>query len=104
MFDVNHIVQAGGLLLVVGIIYAEVGLMVGFFLPGDTLLLSVGIFAAQGKLPLTESIALIALAAILGDNTSYWIGHKLGPRLFHKPNGVVFRQEYIHKSEKFFTK
>lgn len=104
MFDVTHIVAAGGLLLVAAIIYSEVALMLGFFLPGDTLLLSVGIFAAQGKLPLVWSIAVIALAAILGDNTSYHIGHKLGPRLFRKKDGLIFRHEYVERAEKFYEK
>jgi membrane-associated protein len=104
MFDVTHIVAAGGLALIALIIYAEVGLMVGFFLPGDTLLLSAGIFAAQGKLPIVWSIVVIAIAAILGDNTSYFIGHKLGPRLFRKKDGIIFRQEYVQKAEDFYAK
>lgn len=102
MFDVSGIIAAGGLALIVLIVYAEVGLMVGFFLPGDTLLLSAGIFAAQGKLPIEWTIPLIALAAILGDNTGYFIGHKLGPRLFRKKDGIIFRQEYVEKAEKFY--
>lgn len=104
MFDVSHIIAVGGLALVAFIIYAEVGLMVGFFLPGDTLLISAGIFAAQGKLPIVWTIIVIAIAAILGDNTSYLIGHKLGPRLFRKKDGLIFRQEYVAKAELFYEK
>lgn len=102
MLDVTHIIAAGGLALIALIIFSEVGLMVGFFLPGDTLLLSAGIFAAQGKLPIVWTIVVIAIAAILGDNTSYFIGHKLGPRLFRKKDGLIFRQEYVEKAEKFY--
>lgn len=102
MFDVNGIVAAGGLALIALIIYAEVGLMVGFFLPGDTLLLSAGVFAAQGKLPIVWTIVVVAIAAIAGDNTSYFIGHKLGPRLFRKKDRLIFRQEYVEKAEKFY--
>lgn len=102
MFDVNTIIQAGGLALIALIVFAEVGLMVGFFLPGDTLLLSAGIFAAEGKLPLEWTVVVIALAAIAGDNTSYLIGHKLGPRLFRKKDGLIFRHEYVMKAEKFY--
>ncbi|HSW36810.1 MAG TPA: DedA family protein [Candidatus Saccharimonadales bacterium] len=102
MFDVAQIVQAGGLALIAAIVFAEVGLMVGFFLPGDTLLLTAGVFAGQGKLPLAGTIIVIALAAMAGDNTAYLIGHKLGRRLFRKPNGLIFRQEYIVKAEKFY--
>jgi len=104
MLDVTHIVAAGGLALVAAIIYSEVALMLGFFLPGDTLLLSVGIFAAQGKLPLLLSIIIIALAAILGDNTSYHIGNRVGPRLFRKKDGIIFRQEYVARAEHFYGK
>ena len=104
MFDVSHIVAAGGLALIALIIFSEVGLMVGFFLPGDTLLISAGIFAAQGKLPIVWTITVIAIAAILGDNTSYFIGHKLGPRLFRKKDGIIFRQEYVQKAEDFYAK
>lgn len=74
MFDVSHIIQAGGLLLIAAIIFGESGMFIGFFFPGDTLLLSAGIFAAQGKLPLALTITVIALAAIAGDNTGYFIG------------------------------
>ncbi|HVC36466.1 MAG TPA: DedA family protein [Candidatus Dormibacteraeota bacterium] len=102
MFDVNHLIQIWGLTFVAIVVFSEVGLMVGFFLPGDTLLLSAGIFAAQGKLPLIWTIVVIASAAIAGDNTSFWVGHKLGPRLFRKPNGLLFRQEYVTKAEKFY--
>lgn len=104
MFNVTHLIAASGLSLIALIIYAEVGLMIGFFLPGDTLLLSVGILAAQGKLPIIWSIVVIALAAILGDNTSYLTGHKLGPRLFRRPDGIIFRQEYVVKAEQFYDK
>lgn len=104
MFNVAHIIQTGGLLLIAAIIFAESGMMVGFFLPGDTLLFSAGILAAAGKLPLPETIAAIAAAAILGDNIGYQIGRSLGPRLFRKPDGLVFRKDYIERAEKFYEK
>lgn len=104
MFDVVHIIQAGGLLLVAVIIFAESGMMVGFFFPGDTLLLSAGILAASGKLPLLPTIAVIAIAAILGDNTGYQIGRHLGRRLFNKADSLFFRHEYIMRAEAFYEK
>jgi membrane-associated protein len=103
MFDVTHIIQSGGLLLIALIIFAESGMMVGFFFPGDTLLFSAGILAAAGKLPIVLTVAVIAFAAILGDNIGYHIGNKLGPRLFKK-DSLVFRHEYIMRAEKFFEK
>jgi membrane-associated protein len=78
--------------------------MVGFFLPGDTLLLSAGILAAQGKLSLSLTMAVIAFAAILGDNTGYSLGRAMGPRLFRKKDGILFRHEYVARAEKFYEK
>ena len=103
MFDVTHIIQTGGLLLIFLIIFAESGMMVGFLFPGDTLLISAGILAAAGKLSISEVLVVIALAAILGDNIGYQIGRSLGPRLFKK-DGVVFRHDYIERAEKFYEK
>jgi membrane-associated protein len=103
MFDVTHILQTGGLLVLALIIFAESGMMVGFFFPGDTLLFSAGILAAAGKLSLPEVLIVIAGAAIIGDNIGYEIGKRLGPRLFKK-NSMVFRHEYIMRAEKFYEK
>ena len=104
MLDPSHLIASGGLLLITVIIFAESGMLLGFFLPGDTLLLSAGIFAAQGKLSLAAVLILVTLAAIAGDNTGYHIGKTMGPRLFRKKDGLLFRQEYIQQSEKFFER
>ncbi len=104
MFDVSHIVQAGGLVLIAIMIFAESGMFVGFFFPGDTLLLSAGIFAAQGKLPLVLTILVIAIAAIAGDNTGYHIGKRWGRRLFRKPDGIIFKQQYVQQAEAFYER
>lgn len=104
MLDVNHLIQAGGLLVIAAVIFGESGMFIGFFFPGDTLLLSAGIFAAAGKLPLLTTILVIALAAILGDNVGYHIGKRWGRRLFKKPDGLVFRQEYVTRAEDFYER
>ncbi|HVV26308.1 MAG TPA: DedA family protein [Candidatus Saccharimonadales bacterium] len=104
MFDVSHIIQAGGLLLIAAVIFGESGMFIGFFFPGDTLLLTAGVFAAQGKLPLLWSILVIAAAAILGDNVGYHIGKRYGRRLFRKPDGLIFRQEYVQRAEEFYER
>jgi membrane-associated protein len=104
MFDVTHIIQSGGLLLLGVFLFAEVGLMLGFFLPGDTLLIAGGVYAAQGKLSIVAVVIVAAVAAAAGDSTSYWIGHHLGRRLFRKPDSVIFRQDHIAKTEKFYEK
>ncbi len=102
--DVTGLIQSGGLLMIALIIYAESGMMVGFFLPGDTLLLSAGVLAAQGQFPIEITIAAIALAAVLGDNTGYLLGRTMGRRLFKKKDGIIFRQEYVQRAEKFYEK
>jgi membrane-associated protein len=104
MLDVVHIVQSGGLLVIGLIVFAEVGLLLGFFLPGDTLLIAAGVFAAEGHLPLIPLLIITSVAAIAGDNTGYYIGKRLGPRLFKKEDGVIFRKEHIHRTEKFYAK
>ncbi|HMT18891.1 MAG TPA: DedA family protein [Candidatus Saccharibacteria bacterium] len=96
------IVQSGGLLLIGAIVFAESGLLVGFFLPGDTLLFSAGFFASQDKLPLGWLLLIVVVMAIIGDNVGYSIGRKAGPRIFKKKDGMLFRQEYIERAETFY--
>ncbi len=104
MFDVAHIVQAGGLFLIAAIIFAESGMFVGFFFPGDTLLLTAGVFAAQGHLNLAAIILVVSAAAIAGDNTGYIIGKRYGRRLFRKSDGIIFRKEHVKRAEDFFAR
>jgi membrane-associated protein len=104
MFNVSHIIASGGLLLITIIVFAESGMMLGFFLPGDTLLFTAGFFAGQGKLPLGWLMILVVLAAIAGCNTGYIIGQRAGKRLFRKPNGILFRQSYVKRAEVFYEK
>ncbi len=88
------------------IIFAECGLLIGFFLPGDSLLFVVGLLVAQGSIPLPIGLAALILtaAAILGNMTGYWIGAKAGPTLFNKPDSRFFKKEYVEKSHEFFEK
>lgn len=102
--DVTSIIQSGGLLVIALIVYSESGMMVGFFLPGDTLLISAGILAASGQFPIELTVGVIAAAAVLGDNTGYIIGRTAGKRLFKKKDGIIFRQDYVQKAEKFYEK
>ena len=104
MFDVNHIVQAGGLLAVALIIFAESGILLGFFLPGDTLLLAAGLFAAQGKLNIAWLTIIVSVAAIAGYQVGYKFGERAGPRLFKRSNGILFREDYIRRTAGFFQK
>lgn len=99
MLNVNEILQAGGVLAVAAILFAETGLLVGFFLPGDTLLIAAGIFAADKKIHLLFLLPAAAIAAIVGYQVAYKIGEHAGPRLFRRKGGVLFRDEYIDKTE-----
>ncbi len=104
MLDVNQIISGGGILLIAAIVFAESGLLVGFFLPGDTLLFAAGLAASQGHINLALLILIVAAAAIVGDNVGYSIGRRMGPRVFKKQDGILFRQEYIQQAEKFYEK
>ncbi len=104
MLNPTHLIQSGGLLLLALMVFAESGMMVGFFLPGDTLLLGAGVLAAAGKLSVAAAIIVAALAAIAGDNTGYQIGKTAGPKIFKKKSSLFFRHEYLMQSEKFFER
>lgn len=104
MFDIDSIVRAGGILIVAFIVFAESGLLVGFFLPGDTLLFGAGLLASQGELQIIPLILATVVAAVIGDNVGYSIGRRSGARLFKKKDGIIFRAEYIEKAEAFYEK
>lgn len=88
------------------IIFAECGLLIGFFLPGDSLLFMVGLFVASGviHIPIALACLLLTLAAVIGNLSGYWIGYKAGPALFRRPDSRLFRQEYVDKTRSFFDK
>ncbi len=102
MLDVEHLIQSGGILLVAFIVFAESGLLVGFFLPGDTLLFTAGFFASQGSLNLPLLIVAIVTAAIVGDNVGYSIGRRTGHRIFKKEDGIFFHKDNIKRAEAFY--
>lgn len=97
------------LLIVAAIIFAESGLLIGFFLPGDSVLFTLGLLL-QGignfKIDINIHIVIVLLffAAVLGDNVGYSFGRKIGPKLFKKPNSLLFRQENIQKAQDFYNK
>lgn len=101
----DKIIEVGGVFMIAAVIFAESGLLIGFFLPGDTLLFGAGLYASQGKLSLGIWGLMVAtiVAAILGDNVGYSIGRRSGPRLFKKKDSLLFKQEYVAKAEQFYT-
>ena len=92
--------------VVLGIIFAECGLLIGFFLPGDSLLFVTGLFIAQGFISMNIWLGaiLLTIAAIVGNAVGYWIGKKAGPALFRKPDSKLFKREYVEKTGHFFEK
>ena len=92
--------------IALGIIFAECGLLIGFFLPGDSLLFMVGLFIASGviDIPIQVACLLLSIAAVAGNLTGYWIGYRAGPPLFNRPDSRFFRQEYVDKTHGFFDK
>ncbi len=93
-----------GELVLWAIVFAETGLLIGFFLPGDSLLFTAGILAGQGKLDVAMVIIGAFVFAVLGDQVGYTIGKRLGPRLFRKPDSKIFQQEYVERTKAFFEK
>jgi len=104
VFDVHNIVQAGGILAVAAIIFAESGLLIGFLLPGDTLLLTAGLFAGQHKISLIPLILSVIIAAIIGYQVGYAFGERAGPKMFRRKNGILLREDYIRSTNEFFEK
>jgi membrane-associated protein len=86
------------------IIFAETGLLIGFFLPGDSLLFTAGILANQGKMNLAAILIGCFAAAVIGDQVGFTFGAKVGPRLLGRPDSKVFKREYVDRTEDFFDR
>jgi membrane-associated protein len=102
-FELEKIIEAGGLLIIGLTIFAETGLLVGFFLPGDTLLFAAGFIAASGALNIVTTIITIAIAGILGNAVAYEIGKRGGKYVFRKEDSIFFHKKYIERAQHFFT-
>lgn len=107
--DPNTIIPALGPYALLGvclIIFAECGLLIGFFLPGDSLLFVTGMFVGSGLIeaPVWMVCVAVAVCAFVGNVTGYWIGKKVGPALFNKPDSKLFKHEHVEKTHEFFEK
>lgn len=102
----DHLINTYGVAGLLLIIFAECGLLIGFFLPGDTLLFACGLLIATNKISTPLAVALIGLpiAATIGNIAGYWIGYTVGPRVFDRPNSRIFRPEFVERSTAFFAK
>lgn len=93
-----------GYVALFAVVFAESGLLVGFFLPGDSLLFTVGIVAGAGKIQIGAIIAMLAVASILGDGIGFFLGNTLGYALFRNSNSRIFRREYLERTHAFYEK
>ena len=105
LYHFEELIRWGGYLVLVIIIYAETGLLAGFFLPGDSLLVTAGLFAAvEGALKIEILIPMLAVGAISGDNTGYWLGFHFGPKLFSRDDSFFFHKDHLARTQKFYDK
>ena len=104
MFEPSQLIQSFGYLGMFGIIFVETGLLVGFFLPGDSLLLMAGILAKSGTLSLPLTMLVCALGSILGDQLGYYIGYVAGPKVFTRPQSRFFDPANVTRAREFFDK
>lgn len=104
--DPDFLIQSFGLLGILFIVWGESGLLIGLFLPGDSLLFTAGLLIADGRYlpPLYVTIPLIGLAAFLGDQTGYWIGRRAGPAIFKREQSRFFDPAYVERAHAFFEK
>ena len=108
--DLVDVIIGLGIFAIIFVIFAESGLLIGFFLPGDSLLFTAGILYHAGILPGNVPISFLAFllllfaAAVLGDTAGYWIGRKTGPHIFKKPDARLFKQSHVQKAQDFYEK
>jgi membrane-associated protein len=102
--DIHALVRSAGLFGLVAIIFSETGLLAGFFLPGDSLLVSAGLFAATGDLKMYELLPLLTLAAICGNSLGYFIGRSTGPRIFTRENSLFFNKKHAIRAHEFYER
>jgi membrane-associated protein len=106
VLDPQHLIETLGLIGIFCIVFAESGLLIGFFLPGDSLLFTAGLFVAQGAIqaPLWVVCIVLVVAAFAGNATGYWIGRAAGPAIFDRPRSRLFKPEHVVKTQEFFDK
>ena len=102
IYDVEGIIRTGGPLLVCLIVLVETGFFVGFFLPGDSLLVTAGVFSAAGVIPLKWLLLPVMLCAIVGDQIGYWIGRAAGSALYNREDSFFFRKRHLQRAHDFY--
>ena len=103
-YSLDALIQWGGYALLVAIVFAETGLLIGCFLPGDSLLITAGLLAAGGHLNIWWLNGLLIAAAIVGDSVGYAIGVRLGPRIFTRQKSLLFNPKHVERTHRFYEK
>lgn len=102
--DVQALVQTAGYAGLTALIFAETGLFIGFFLPGDSVMVSAGLFAQRGYLSIGLLGSLLTAASIIGDSTGYWIGRATGPRMFRREDSLLFKRRHLIAAHEFYER
>jgi membrane-associated protein len=103
-FDTVAMLQAGGYLGITAIVFAESGIIIGIFFPGDSLLFAAGLLSSTGLFSFPLLVTLVVVAAILGDSVGYWFGTRAGEALTTRPDSRFFKKEYLTRTETFYQK
>jgi membrane-associated protein len=104
IYNVRALVEWGGTLLCCLIVFVETGMFVGFFLPGDSLLVTAGVFAGAGQLKLSSLLTLVALCAIAGDQVGYFIGWRAGASLYKREDSRFFKKRHLEQAHEFYER
>src|SRR5262245_34739034 len=104
LYNVQGLIEWGGLLLICGIVFVETGLFVGFFLPGDSLLVTAGVFAAAGVLKIETLLLGVIACAIVGDQLGYWIGWRAGQALYRRQDSLFFKRKHLERAHQFYER
>jgi membrane-associated protein len=104
VYNVPELIRLVGFYGLIVIVFAETGLLVGFFLPGDSLLITAGLFAARGDFDYAMLLLALIPAAIIGNATGYYIGHRTGMTLYSRPDSLLFRREHLQMTREYYEK
>ena len=104
VYNVPELIRLVGFYGLIIIVFAETGLLVGFFLPGDSLLITAGLFAARGDFDYAMLLLALIPAAIIGNATGYYIGHRTGMTLYSRPDSLLFRREHLQMTREYYEK
>jgi membrane-associated protein len=102
LYNVRGLIEWGGTVLVCVVVFIETGMFVGFFLPGDSLLVTAGVFAGAGQLKIAELLSFVTLCAIAGDQLGYWIGRRAGQTLYERRDSRFFKRKHLERAHEFY--